>query len=156
LFAADSAHALDTDRDRPLSIKATSVEANEKTGVAVYRGNVAIRQGSLQINADRVEIRTSAKRTQRVTATGKPARLRLQPTPEEKEVVAFAERVVYDLDKHVIDLEGNVHIQQGGDEFRAPRAHYVLDENHLTADADDDARVSAILQPRPRAERTTP
>jgi lipopolysaccharide transport protein LptA len=80
----------------------------------------------------------------------------MQLDPDEKEVIAFAERVVYDVDKREVDLQGDVQVNQGGDEFRATRAHYALDDNHLTANADGDARVSAIIQPRPRAERKSP
>src|SRR3972149_4844458 len=51
LAAVPITHAAGNDEDEPIRINARSVEANEKTGVAVYRGNVVAERGRSLIPA---------------------------------------------------------------------------------------------------------
>ena len=78
LAAVPITHAAKDDEDEPIRINARSVEANEKTGTAVYRGNVVAEQGRLSIKADRVEIRARNNQTELIQATGSPVKLRQQ------------------------------------------------------------------------------
>ena len=78
LFAlfSGTASALTPDRDEPVHINARVVDINQKTGAVVYHGAVAIRQGRMRIDADRVEVRTRANKPQTARITGNPAVLR--------------------------------------------------------------------------------
>lgn len=79
LLAAAPAGAAHEDREQPIHVRARSVEVSEKTGVAVYRGDVVVRQGTLELRGDRVEVRSRDNRPEQIHAYGKPATVRQGP-----------------------------------------------------------------------------
>jgi lipopolysaccharide export system protein LptA len=153
--SAPIAHAARNDNDEPIRINARSVEANEKTGVAVYRGNVVVEQGRLTIKADRVEIRTRNNQTELIQATGAPVHLRQQPDAGTEEIQAEARRIDYRVSTRALDMIGEVSLRSGKDLFTGSSLHYDLDAKSLTAAGDDqgDGRVHAVIQSR---KQTTP
>src|SRR5438105_2651372 len=72
---ASSSFALTNDSDQPINIRAKNVDANEKNGISIYCGNVVLTQGSLRLQADRLEVRTSEHRAEVIMAWGKPVQL---------------------------------------------------------------------------------
>ena len=53
-FGSAAAWALPTDRTQPIRVQADSAELDDKQGVAVYRGDVVITQGSMKITGNTV------------------------------------------------------------------------------------------------------
>jgi lipopolysaccharide export system protein LptA len=150
-LAAAGAAAQPRDRNQPLNVKAASVNIDEKTGVAIYRGNVVMIQGGLRVEADRLEVRTDKnRRLSTVIATGRPARLRGFTETRDDELLADAERVVFQAETREIELTGNAWARQGGDEFRAQQIHYGLDNKQLaaTGGSGTDGRVHVTVQPK--------
>ncbi len=150
VLAAPAAHATKKITDEPIHINARAVEANERTGEAVYRGNVLIEQGPLSISADRVEIRSRKNKTDLIRATGKPAKLQRRPEEGEDEIRAEADRIDYHVAEGKLDMTGNVSLHRGNDLFTGTAIHYDLDTKNLTATGEDDSdgRVHAVIQPR--------
>lgn len=143
--------AASRDEDEPIRANARSVEANDKTGVVVYSGNVLVEQGRLSIQADRIEITSRKGRTEFVRATGKPAKLRQRPDADSEEVRAEAGRVDYHVSLRKVDLIGQVTLWRSEDVFTADVLHYNLDSKSLNASGDskdDDGRVHAVIQPK--------
>jgi len=153
------AYARNNDGDNPLSINARSVEADEKTGTAVYRGNVVLEQGSLSIRADRLEVRSHQNQTEYVVATGQPVRLRQQSDGQNEEIQAEAEKVEYHVISRKVDMSGNVSLRQGTDLFMGHALHYDIDNKRLSATGDDsdDGRIKVTIQPKkPPTNNNTP
>jgi lipopolysaccharide export system protein LptA len=151
VLAAPAARALKDDRDQPVHVKADSVDMDEKTGVAVYRGNVAVTQGTLRIRAERVEVRLSRDRkTQTVQASGTPVRLSQRPDGGEEEIHIAARHLTYRARTREVDLSGDVRLRQGSDEFRSHTLHYELDSKRLNARGVDraDGRIHAVIHPK--------
>ena len=150
LAAVPITHAARNDEDEPIRINARSVEANEKTGTAVYRGNVVAEQGRLSIKADRVEIRAKNNQTELIQATGSPVKLRQQPDAASEEIQAEAKRVDYHVSTRKLDMIGEVSLRRGDDLFTGSMLHYDLDTRSLSATGDDknDGRIHAVIQPR--------
>jgi lipopolysaccharide export system protein LptA len=150
ILTATMAHAAGQEEVEPIHIDARSVEANDKTGTVVYSGNVAVEQGRLSIQADRVEIKTRKNKTELVRATGKPAKLRQRPEGESGEIRAEADRVDYHVALRKVDLVGHVTLRRGEDLFTADVLHYDLNSKSLNAAGDDkgDGRVHAVIQPK--------
>ena len=146
LLCAPSAHALKSDADQPINIRARSVEANEKTGVSIYTGKVVMTQGSLQIEADRVEVTVRQRQTELIHATGKPLRLRTR-TDAGESIRANAARLEYHEQTRRLDLYGDVELRRDADIFTGAVVHYLLDEETFTADGGDAGQVSATIQP---------
>lgn len=148
----DTAHALRQDADEPIHVNARSVETSEKTGVALYRGNVLVEQGGLSIRADRIEIRTRNKRTDFIRATGKPAKLRQRADEPADEIRAEADRIDYRVASGQIEMTGNVTVTRDGDTFTGNVLQYNLDDRTLKATGDEsgDGRIHAVIQPAKR------
>jgi lipopolysaccharide export system protein LptA len=146
--------ALKKNEDEPIQINARSVEANEKTGISVYSGNVLVEQGLLSIKADRIEIRMRDNKPQSIRATGKPVKLRRQPDEESEEIQAEANRIDYFVPGKKLELTGDVTVRRGGDLFTGNVLHYDINEKNLTAqgDANTDGRVHAVIQPRKQTD----
>jgi lipopolysaccharide export system protein LptA len=146
-MACSAAYALTSDSDQPISVRARSVEANEKTGISIYRGNVVMSQGTLRLEADRVEVTLRDGITELVRAWGRPARIQSRSDKGE-ELRARALRVVYyGTETRRVDLYGEVEIKRDADVFTASVVHYALDDQTFSAEGDSDGQVSAILQP---------
>lgn len=148
LGAAPPAFALKSDAGQPINIRAASVDVNEKTGIAVYRGHVVMTQGSLRLEADRVDVAMRDSRLDRAQAVGNPARLRSLSDAGE-ELQARATRIDYQAGNRVIDLEGKVWLKRGGDVFTGGTARYELDTQRFTARGPKNGQVTAVIQPPP-------
>lgn len=146
LLCTPTAQALKSDAQQPINIRARSVAANEKTGVSVYRGDVVMTQGSLRIEADRLEVTLHNGRTDLIRAWGKPARLRSR-TDAGDDIHASAARVEYRAKAGQVDLYDNVAIERGADEFTAEVVHYLIEEQTFTAEGGDGSQVTATIQP---------
>lgn len=149
LLCAPAAHALKSDAQQPINIRARSVAANEKTGVSVYRGDVVMTQGSLRIEADRLEVTLHNGRTDLIRAWGKPARLRSR-TDAGDDIHASAARVEYRATAGQVDLYDNVAIERGADQFTAAVVHYLIEQQTFTAEGGDGNQVTATIQPAKR------
>jgi lipopolysaccharide export system protein LptA len=152
------AHALRRDTDEPIRVSARSVETDEKTGVAVYRGDVLAEQGGLSIRADRIEIRTRNKRTDFIRAAGKPAKLRQRADAQADEIRAEADRIDYRVAGGQIEMTGNVTVRRGEDVFTGNVLQYDLDDRTLKASGDEsgDGRIHAVIQPAKRGADPAP
>lgn len=157
LATVPTAQAGRNDTDEPIRINARSVEANEKTGVAVYRGNVFVEQGRLSIKAERVEIRAQDNKTELIQATGKPVKLQQQPDATTEEIQGEANRVDYRVSTRKLDMIGEVSLRRGNDLFTGSVLHYDLDTKNLSATGDDnsDGRIHAVIQPRKQTDPST-
>jgi lipopolysaccharide export system protein LptA len=151
LFGASTSQALDSDRNQPINVRARHVEADQRTGLAVYRGNVVVTQGSLVLHAERLEVKTRDGRSEWMRAFGSPARARMQPEAGAEEVHLSAARIDYDAVAHVAELRGDAIVTQGRNRFAAPYARYDLAAETLQANSEDERRVSAIYYPESAA-----
>jgi lipopolysaccharide export system protein LptA len=149
LLSASPAHALKEDREVPLNISARHVEVNEKTGAALYRGNVVLVQGSLRIEAERLEIRSHQNKPDLVLGSGNPLVVRQRQDRRDEEVEIRAARLEYRVRERRLDLYDQVSLRQGQDAVTAQSAHYDINEKRFQARGGDAAaRVAAVFHPR--------
>ncbi len=151
-LAAGSAAALPTDRDQPLQVSADSARFDEKTGIAVYRGSVLMRQGSLEMRADEFTISVDKKgNVQSTSARGRPARYQQTTDPAKSPVIAEAERIDYDLKTEVVTLTGQARLRQDGASFQGASIRYDMAKQQVDAAGDASSRVQLVLPPQPRS-----
>lgn len=148
-FSVPVTHAIDSDTDEPIRIDARSVEADEKTGVAIYQGKVHAEQGGLSIKADRIEIHTSKGKSELIRATGKPVKLHQLPGKDGEEIQGEARRIDYHVSGKKLEMIGEVALRRGEDRFTGSVLHYDLETKSLRATGDDtlDGRIHAVIQP---------
>ena len=91
-----AAWALPSDRDQPIRIQADSAELDDRQGVAVYRGDVIITQGTLKITGDTVTITQTASGDIDVfTSVGNLAYYEQKPAVDKDIVKAYGKTIQY-------------------------------------------------------------
>ncbi|MGH8491797.1 MAG: lipopolysaccharide transport periplasmic protein LptA [Moraxellaceae bacterium] len=151
LFLAVSAQALPTDRDQPVQVNANTATADGKTGIATYRGNVVVKQGTLEIRADEIIIITDKKGAILSTVSkGNPAHYQQQPDPKKGIVTAEAQRIDYDAKNENITLAGKAKLKQDGSSFSGQTITYNSQRQQVDAKGDGSNRVQLVFPPQAR------
>ncbi len=106
--------ALPTDKTKPIDLESDTVDINQATGISIYQGNVIIKQGSIQIKADKVVVYQykNKNRSTKFIATGKPVRFRQTIDQASGDVTAHALKAEYEIDTANLLLIGNASINQ--------------------------------------------
>lgn len=107
-------HALSSDKNKPMTIEADSVEIDDKKGLTVYRGNVDVRQGTLHVTGGTLVIEKVNGEVKVVTVVGKPATYRQRPDDKPKDVTAKARKLQLYPKRNLVRLERNARVVQEG------------------------------------------
>ncbi len=141
--------ALDSDRDQPIQVTADSASYNQKSGVAIYSGNVLVIQGTLHVWADQLTIHTDKDgKIQTAQAIGNPARYQQIQDPKKGPVMAHAQQIDYDMVNDSLTLKNNAHIKQDNSSADGTVIHYDIKDQHIDAQGDQQGRVFLIFPPR--------
>ncbi len=142
------ASALDSDRDQPVQVTADSASYNQKSGVAIYTGNVVVIQGSMHLWADQLQVQTDANgKIDTAHATGNPARYEQIQDPQKGPVTAHALIIDYDVKQDEITLTHNAHIHQDDSTADGSVIHYRIQDQHIDAIGDNKDRVFLVFPP---------
>jgi len=147
LALAAPAAAKSSDRQQPMDIDANNIDGLlDDNSVSVLQGNVRIRQGSLEVDADRAEVHRRAGEIDRIVLTGGPVRLR-QVSDQGEPMDATARQVVYTLTNDIMVLTGAVDIKQPRGNLRGETIKYDLGTGRLDGGGDGQ-RVSLRILPK--------
>ncbi|MDZ7853410.1 MAG: lipopolysaccharide transport periplasmic protein LptA [Halomonas sp.] len=153
LLGSASTLALEGDASAPIEVEADRLDLDNRAGTAVYAGDVDIRQGSMQLTGDRVEIqRNDQGLLSRATASGERAYIEQKPAPDEPVVRGWGRTIVYHVAERRIELIDRAELHQGGDTFDGGYLEYFLDRRVVQARADAEGvegrqRVRMTLEP---------
>ena len=151
LCLAGSAVALDSDRQQPIYIDADRVEMDEAKGL-----NTGIASAALFTDADTLVIHTEKRKPTRYVATGKPARYKQQPKPDEGDVVATSREMEYVIADKKLYLRRDAHITRQGDVFQGDQLVYDTVRDLVTGSGGADGRIRMIIQPQRGGEKGAP
>ena len=110
-----SVHALESDRDQPALIEADEVELDFASGQRIYRGNVSIKQGTIRIIADEVELYYHDEQLEKAIARGNPAVFRQRPDQKLQDVIGLSKIIELDEINNIVTFIGQATIRQGRD-----------------------------------------
>lgn len=171
VLAAAPTSAEKTDRSKPMVIEAEqpgSVDLQRQ--VVTFNGNVVISQGTMQLRAERIELRERPDGYREAKAFGSaehPATFRQKRDGVDETIEGSAERIEFDARTDTLRLVGNAAV-------RRLRGGVVADEitgalitwNHSVEQfsvqggaptaANPSGRVRAVLSPRPAASAPEP
>lgn len=119
-----TASALKSDKDKPISIEADSVDIDDRNGVAIYKGRVELSQGTIKMKADSVTVTSREGQTDHIRARGNPVHFEQQPDGEKGLIKARANTIEYDSNGEITYLIGNAVLNQGKDSFKSDRIIY--------------------------------
>jgi len=151
---ASNGFALETDSEQPIRIQADAAMVDEKQGSSVYRGNVIITQGTLEVTADEVEIYTADSAVIQIIAkadkdSDKLAQYRQQVNVEKDMVFADARKITYLVQEERLHLSGDARLQQVEDVFTGELLYYDLARGivNLSSSGGSD-RVNMTITPK--------
>ncbi|MCG6117139.1 MAG: lipopolysaccharide transport periplasmic protein LptA [Aquimonas sp.] len=149
------AGAASADRTQPIEIESRSLDGTlAENGETHLIDGVEIRQGSLNIQAERATVTRVDGEVTLVVFRGRPASLR-QVDDAGNPVNVRAQVVNYRPLSNVVDLEGSVEVDQPQGQLRGERVNYDMASGRLRAEGDGDAgRIRMRIEPRSQADGT--
>jgi len=141
---------LSTDRDQPIEIEADFVEIEDELGVAVYRGNVIVTQGTMRFTGDILTVTyTSGQEIKEFLLEGQPAHFKQRPDNEDKDIEGESLHMRYEVQKDLVHLIEKAKVTQRGQIYTGHRAIYDRRRNILTAYRAEPGEVGTSGQPIP-------
>ena len=133
-FVASLVFALPEDTKQPIEIEAQSVVVDETTGFNEFSGGVEVRQGSLFLSAEFIQVQTENEEVVSMLAKGsleKPAKYIQSQENQARFVEATATQITYDVDKGMVFLVGNARLVQGFDSFSGDTLDYDINNDKV-------------------------
>ena len=140
-FVASLVFALPEDAKQAIEIEAQSVVVDETTGFNEFSGDVEVRQGSLLLLAELIQVQTENEEVVSMIAKGsleKPAKYIQSQENQARFVEATATTITYDVNAGMIFLVGNAHLIQGFDSFSGDRLSYDIDNDRVVVKSSED------------------
>lgn len=158
VLLAAPAHAEKADRDKPVNLEADTVTLDDIRKLSIYQGNVILRQGTLMLRADRVQVTQTEGGLDQVVATGRPVAFRQKVDGRDEFIEGFANRIEYDSVKSQLELIGQAQLRRGSDELRGAQISYNANTGFYKVVGQPDAktpsgRVRAVIRPKPRTQQ---
>ena len=141
VFVTSLVLALPEDANQPIEIEAQSVVVDETTGLNEFSGDAEVRQGSLLLLAELIQVQTKNEEVMSVVAKGslqKPAKYSQNQENQARFVEATATLITYDVDEGMIFLVGNAHLIQGFDSFSGDRLTYDINNDRVVVKSSED------------------
>lgn len=125
--------------DAPVEVAADNLSVDQKTGRAVFSGNVVIGQGDMRVSAQKVVIEYADEEQSRIRSFNAAGDVAVVVGEDAAE----AEKAAYDVESGKITLSGNVLMSQGENILSGDKI--VVDLANGSARV--EGRVRTILQP---------
>ncbi len=157
LANTNTALAERADRDKPLHLEANRVVVDDAKQRSSFEGEVRLTQGTLLIQADRIEVYEDAQGFQHLNATGSPAKFWQRYEGSNEYAEGYGERIEYDTRAESVDFFGQARVKRGQDEVTGAHITYstkteVFEVRGNAASNSKapagDGRVHAVIQPK--------
>lgn len=151
---AGNAYARREDSQQPITIEADKAKVDEKKGVSTYTGNVLLRQGSIQIKSDELQVLSKNGGLDKLVATGKPVIYLQSGDVEKGDIVGEAYKMEYFANEGKLILLENAKLSQGQNMFSGNRIAYDTQKEIVSAAVSEQGtqRVQVTIQPKQKPE----
>jgi lipopolysaccharide transport protein LptA len=151
LCANHHGFALEQDKKQTIYFTAGVIEWDQISHQGTFDDNVSFKQGSTQLFANHGTTQGDEhNQFNEVILLGdknNQAHFLTIPKDNEKEVHAYADKMVYLPQKKLIQLYGNVYVTQGRYHFRAPYLQYDLEKKKLITQSSTTEKTTVIVDP---------
>lgn len=141
LFLTSIAFALKDDAEQQIEIDANSVTVDEISGFNEFLGNAEVRQGSLFLSAELIQVQTNSDGVETMVARGtiaKPAKYTQIQESQSRLIEATATSITYNVNKGMIFLVGNANLIQGFDSFSGDTLDYNINTDKVIVKGSQD------------------
>lgn len=148
LFASPI-YALKSDHGQPINVQAVEQSADLQANKLLFSGDVEVTQGSMKLNADKIEVTRSTKGSlQSIVAYGNPVTFE-QLQDNGRYIKARASTLSYLPDNTKIVLQGRATIWQGESKMSGERIEYNINTQKMRAynNNSQGGRVSSTFVP---------
>ena len=149
LCGLSGVHGLEEDRLQEIVIKGESAELDEQSGIITYEGGVTLVQGSLKLSAEVLRATREDGQVVEIAASqgeaGDAVSYSQCIRPDEPEVTARANEMVYDLRAQTIELNGDAVLRQSDVEFRGHLILYDITRGKTEASGEVEMRLPASV-----------
>ena len=128
---AQNAVALESDRNQSVLVEADEVEMDFSSGTRIYRGNVSVRQGTIRIIADQIELIYKGEQLDHGIATGNPAVFRQRPDGKDHDVIGTGRRIELDEMQNIVTFIGDARLRQDRDAIEGERIVYDMARDRM-------------------------
>lgn len=147
------AFCLPNDKKQTIHFTAGVIEWDQILHKGEFKDNVSFSQGSTQLFASFGTAQGDEhNQFNEVILYGdnkEQAHFLTLPKPNDKEVHAYADKMVYLPQKKLIQLYGNVSVHQGRYHFKAPFLQYDLEKKKIISQASGKDKTTVIVDPEP-------
>ncbi|KOO13493.1 MULTISPECIES: lipopolysaccharide transport periplasmic protein LptA [Vibrio] len=150
LFISSQALALSTDQDQPVYIDSDSQQLDMQSNKVTFLGDVKLKQGSININADKVIVTRDPKdgSIQEIEGYGDLATFS-QLTDDGKTLYGEAKELYYVMADDQLTMIDKAMLSQDDSVIRGTKIRYKISSQKLIADGKEKGdRVSTVLQPQ--------
>ncbi|WP_175651084.1 lipopolysaccharide transport periplasmic protein LptA [Pseudomonas sp. Marseille-P9899] len=156
-----SVWALPNDRDQPIRIQADDAQLDDKQGIATYRGDVIITQGSMMIKGNTVTLtRAPNGDIDVVTSVGNLAYFEQQQSAAKPDKMqGWAVNIQYQAQKDLIILTDKAKVVNEGNTTEGEKIVYNSKTQVATAGRAGNQkvtqprqRIDMVIQPKKKAE----
>lgn len=137
------------DFNLPVTLTSNHQALDGKKKTSIFSDNVVIRQGSLELLADRVELdATGGKRNEIIMASGKPASYK-QRLEDGSMVEAKANEIIYTVASRTISLKGQASIVQNEVTVDGDAILFDMAKEQILASTDENSSgpVTTVISP---------
>jgi len=141
LFLSTYTFALTEDAQQPIEIEADSVMVDETSGFNEFIGNAEVKQGSLVLTAEIIQVQTNADGVETMIAKGtldQPAKYIQSQENQARFIEATATLITYDVNEGMIFLVGDAYLVQGFDSFSGDSLTYDINNDKVLVKGSED------------------
>jgi len=148
LLGSANALALTGDTNQPIKIDSAQQAVDMLTNTVTLTGTVIVKQGSIDIRADKVVItRPNGEQGKEVVeGFGNPVTF-YQLQDNGKPVKGHAQKVRYELANDFVVLTGDAYLEQLDSNVKGDRITYLVKKQQMEAFSDKGKRVTTVLVP---------
>ena len=139
LLSTLNAWALESDRNQSVLVEADEVEIDFTNGKRIYTGNVSVRQGTIRIIADQIELFYDGEQLDHAVATGNPAVFRQRPDGKEHDVVGTGQTIELDEVNNIVTFITRAQLRQDRDAIEGEKIVYDMGRDRMIVRGGDEA-----------------
>ena len=157
LFFSVSSHAGKEDFTQKIEIASSNQSGDGIAKKSRFWGSVIIRQGSLVVEADEVEVDASLGKDKEIfIAIGSPAQYS-QQQQDGSTVSATANRIEYRRETRALSLDGNAEIQQNNSSVKGESILFNMQLEQIIAQGENNeqGRVITVFEPEKQESKSS-
>ena len=106
------------------------------SGRRIYRGNVSVKQGTIRIIANEIELFYDGEQLDKAIAKGNPAVFRQRPDNKPHDVIGQGLTIELDEIRNVVTFIQEAKVRQGGDAITGELIEYDMGEDKMKVRGD--------------------